>query len=433
MDALRALLRGEHGGIGRGLNFCDDALDITGGVRTLDGELADFLGDHREPFAVFARPGGLDGRVERKQVGLLGDVADGLDDDADLLGLAGKLENLPGDPAHALLDDFHALDRQSDELPAILGRLHRVLGGAENELDHLGGLSGGDGNLVDGRGGLVNHPGFSAKVRLPADERGGERPRIIEDSGGAVLQPCKQETVARDDGRDALGQFVQRALGGEGRRDLLWRAVVPFEELPQPEELFPGHGREGQGAATLVLLPRLDGLQSFHDPAKNSHRAGGGGILGRGEPAVRPAVGDVRERGLQALEESRDAHLLPAAPRIGRAHGRGRRTDRRAQPGGILAVCGGGGRANEIPGDERSNPGTSAHRRPAGDRDRDADDDRRRDPDEEQDPAILSRTFADAPETRGLLAGELIVNSLVEDVPAFLEGLAQLGRPGRRR
>ena len=40
------------------------------------GQLADFLRDYAEPAALFANPGGFDGGVETKQVGLAGNVFD---------------------------------------------------------------------------------------------------------------------------------------------------------------------------------------------------------------------------------------------------------------------------------------------------------------------------------------------------------------------
>ena len=52
------------------------------------GQLADLLGDDREPAALLAGAGGLDGGVQRQQVRLLGDPADRVDDAADPLGLA---------------------------------------------------------------------------------------------------------------------------------------------------------------------------------------------------------------------------------------------------------------------------------------------------------------------------------------------------------
>ena len=55
-----------------------------GGALRLLGELADLVGDDREAAALLAGAGGLDGGVEREQVGLLGDAGDRRDDAGDL-------------------------------------------------------------------------------------------------------------------------------------------------------------------------------------------------------------------------------------------------------------------------------------------------------------------------------------------------------------
>src|SRR4051794_34551200 len=67
-----------------------------GGRLALLGQLADLLGDDREAAALLAGAGGLDGRVQRQQVRLLGDAGDRLDDAADALGLRAQLADRLG-------------------------------------------------------------------------------------------------------------------------------------------------------------------------------------------------------------------------------------------------------------------------------------------------------------------------------------------------
>jgi hypothetical protein len=48
--------------------------DVLGGLGRLLGQLLDLVGDHGEALARLTGPGGLDGGVQRQQVGLLGDA-----------------------------------------------------------------------------------------------------------------------------------------------------------------------------------------------------------------------------------------------------------------------------------------------------------------------------------------------------------------------
>src|SRR5262249_52683682 len=61
------------------LDGADAGGDLLGLVRGPLGQLADLGGDDGEALAVLAGPRRLDGGVEREQVGLGGDVVDGLD------------------------------------------------------------------------------------------------------------------------------------------------------------------------------------------------------------------------------------------------------------------------------------------------------------------------------------------------------------------
>ena len=71
--------------IAHALDALDGRGDFLGRVAGAFGELAHFVGHHREAASLFAGPCGLDGGVEGEEVGLVGDVVDDLDDLADLL------------------------------------------------------------------------------------------------------------------------------------------------------------------------------------------------------------------------------------------------------------------------------------------------------------------------------------------------------------
>ena len=53
---------------------------IPGRFRRPDGQISHFIGDNGEPRPRFAGTGGLHRRIEGQQVGLKGDLVDGLDD-----------------------------------------------------------------------------------------------------------------------------------------------------------------------------------------------------------------------------------------------------------------------------------------------------------------------------------------------------------------
>src|SRR3954471_20013559 len=116
-------------GLGRlGLDLADQARDRAGGRLRLLGELADLLGDDREAAALLAGAGGLDGRVQRQQVRLLGDAGDRGDDPADPLAAGRQVLDRPGDLGRRV---GHAADRRG----GLLGGVHALLGD----------LAGGDG------------------------------------------------------------------------------------------------------------------------------------------------------------------------------------------------------------------------------------------------------------------------------------------------
>ena len=119
--------------LGVGLDLADQARDLAGGVLGLLGELADLLGDDGEAAALLAGAGGLDGGVEREQVGLLGDAGDRVDDPADPLGARGELLDRARRPRPRLSATWRIAPR-------------RLLGGGDalaGDLARLGGRRGG--------------------------------------------------------------------------------------------------------------------------------------------------------------------------------------------------------------------------------------------------------------------------------------------------
>ncbi|MNP10271.1 hypothetical protein D3C76_1024140 [compost metagenome] len=136
--------------------------NFQGGLAGACGKAAHLIGHHGKPSPMLASAGRFDGGVERQQVGLIGNPADGLDDGADDVGLF----------AHGI----DAQRRLVQVLGDVLDDLHRLL-------HHLGALA---------RAGVVLHRGTVGRIR------GGLQGRhLLGDVAGE------------------LDHFVQAALGVE--------------------------------------------------------------------------------------------------------------------------------------------------------------------------------------------------------------------------
>lgn len=71
---LNSLLHGCHGAFGFLLNGLDHFSNLFGGAGGAFGKGAHFIGDNGKSATLLAGAGGFDGRIERKQVGLIGDI-----------------------------------------------------------------------------------------------------------------------------------------------------------------------------------------------------------------------------------------------------------------------------------------------------------------------------------------------------------------------
>ena len=76
------------------LNGVNEVGDLFSGFADPLGQVANLIGHDGEPTALLAVSGGLDGGVERQEVGLGGDVLDDREDLADLGGLLTEPSNL---------------------------------------------------------------------------------------------------------------------------------------------------------------------------------------------------------------------------------------------------------------------------------------------------------------------------------------------------
>ena len=127
-----------HRGAGHVLVLAYHADDLVGGVAGARSQLPDFVGHHREPSSLLTGPGRLDGGVERQQVGLLGDPADGLDDAGDHQGLLAEgLDTVTG-ILHVLGQVLHHRHRLGDHRGATLGAAVGLQRGVVGDAGRLG-------------------------------------------------------------------------------------------------------------------------------------------------------------------------------------------------------------------------------------------------------------------------------------------------------
>src|SRR5690606_37771012 len=139
----RGLLVALGGRFHRGV---DEALDLFGGARRALGQRPDFGSHHGEAAALFAGAGGLDGGVQRQNVGLEGDAVDHADDVGDLLGLG--------------VDLAHGGDQFGDDGAAVGGGLGGRGGQGVGLLGVVGVLAHGGGDLFHRGGGLGQGTGL---------------------------------------------------------------------------------------------------------------------------------------------------------------------------------------------------------------------------------------------------------------------------------
>ena len=133
---------------GAGLDVADQLGDLPSrGCRPLR-QLAHLFRHHGETPSVLARPGGLDGGIQRQQVGLFGDAGDHLGDLADLRGellqVPDALRRLqdhvadPLHPDHALVDDAGPGLGDARRLGGAVGHFGGAVGHGLQRADHLG-------------------------------------------------------------------------------------------------------------------------------------------------------------------------------------------------------------------------------------------------------------------------------------------------------
>src|SRR6185436_10393844 len=124
--------------------IADERLDLGGGRRAAQRQVAHFARDDREAASLLAGPRRFHGGVEGENVGLEGDAVDRADD--------------LGDPGRALADAAHGADDLVDFAAAAL----RDLGRADRDAARLAGAAAG---VIDGGGHLFHRGGGLLEAR----------------------------------------------------------------------------------------------------------------------------------------------------------------------------------------------------------------------------------------------------------------------------
>ena len=228
--AGHAVHRGDGLG-GLAADAVDEPLDVGGGVLRTAGQAADLVGHDREAAAVLAGAGGLDGRVEREQVDLVGDVADHVDQPGDVGRERRQLADQLGRAVAGLLDRAHPAHDLGQRVAALAGERRgarrRVGHAGDDVVDARDGARDLLGALRDVLGGgvevLHRGRGLTGAVVLLGGALGhlvdalGDLARGARGELGRLLDLATRGVDAREDGDDLGTQLVDRR-DGAGRR-----------------------------------------------------------------------------------------------------------------------------------------------------------------------------------------------------------------------
>src|SRR5690606_31849560 len=183
--------------VGIGLNLPDQCPDLPGRRGRSSSKALDFVGNHREASSGVAGHGSLDGRVQCKDVGLVGDVVDQADDVTNLLRRLTKTLDPLGGVLDLLANVVHAGDGVVHHLVALVGDGYRTL-------RYRRGFGGVRRYLVDRHGHFVDcrrSPGNFLRLMLGRlGQMHGGRLRFLRRTGHLNRSPV--------DGADEIAQLV---------------------------------------------------------------------------------------------------------------------------------------------------------------------------------------------------------------------------------
>src|SRR5271166_1648723 len=153
-DFLGAVFHDHNGFVRLRLNGFDERGDVLGGAAGVFGKLANFIGNDGEPAASFTGASSFDGGVEGKEVGLLGDVVNHVDDLGDFQGAIAERLNFLGGGLHGRANALHAIEGVADGAVALFSGVEGTASGFGAGFGVVGNLLHGDGEFFDGAGGV---------------------------------------------------------------------------------------------------------------------------------------------------------------------------------------------------------------------------------------------------------------------------------------
>lgn len=199
LGQLAAPLHGAHGGL-------NELFGLLGGVIGLGSQVAHLVCHHGEALAGISGTGGLHGGVQGQNVGLEGDILDGLDDLADVL-LA--LEDL----AHGLAHLLHPLVADADLVGGLIGLFLGGLGGLTVGLGGVVQVVDGGGKLLYRAGLLRGSLGQSLGTGGDLISTGGHLVGSLQDTAHGVIEVGQQEFDIFLDGSQLAGILLRHGTG----------------------------------------------------------------------------------------------------------------------------------------------------------------------------------------------------------------------------
>ncbi len=269
----RALLHEFHGIAGHRLQSGDHLGDLVGGVLNAFGQVAYFVGHHREPATLLTGAGGFDRSVERQQVGLLGDAVNHADHTVDLLAVGSELLDHLSGLLHTLGQAGNGFLHPPDHPMAVACKAIGVLRQVAGFAGMFGNLMHRRAHLVDRRGCLVGFALLAAHAAMHIVHARGQPAGALIQARGGLGDGADDALIAalhRIERAGHLTDFVtavqrhaglQVAAALDVQHDVLERVQVAEQETDQHlrggEQTEHQHG-DGGGIAEKMLPQYLD-------------------------------------------------------------------------------------------------------------------------------------------------------------------------------